>query len=151
MGSNSGAVTGTRSTFLTGGANAGKMHIGRIVKVVEHAWASNTTFPVMALDEFGQVFVTGEWAAWNPAGYYNNDNSIDFHGTNDFTTRFVKCYTQPEPFIDITFYNKAAESEVAYMGVGESGQVYVGGYGGYSNLGNKTSYSMDGWTKLLSV
>ena len=37
------------------------------------------------------------------------------------------------------------------MGVGESGQVYVGGYGGYSNLGNKTSYSMDGWTKLLSV
>ena len=151
MGSNSGAVTGTRSTFLTGGANANKMHIGRIVKVICHAWASNTTFPVMALDEFGQVFVTGEWAAWNPAGYYNNDNSIDFHGTNDFTTRFVKCYTQPEPFIDITFYNKAAESEVAYMGVGESGTVYVGGYGGYSNLGNKTSYSMDGWTKLLSV
>ena len=124
------------------------MHIGIIVKVVEHAWASNTTFPVMALDEFGQVFVTGEWAAWNPAGYYNNDNSIDFHGTNDFTTRFVKCYIQPEPFIDISFYNKEAEAQTAYMGVGESGQLYVGGYGGWSTLGTKNNYSMDGWLKL---
>ena len=148
MGSNTGAVTGTRSTFLTGGANAGKMHIGRIVKVVEHAWASNTTYPVMALDEFGQVFVTGEWATYNPAGYYNNDNSIDFQSANDYTTRFVKCYIQPEPFIDITFYNKAAESETAYMGVGESGQVYVGGYGGWSTLGTKNNYAMDGWLKL---
>ena len=148
MGSNTGAVTGTRSTFLTGGANAGKMHIGRIVKVVEHAWASNTSFPVMALDEFGQVFVTGEWASWNPAGYYNNDNSIDFQGSNDHSTRFVKCYIQPEPFIDISFYNKTAESETAYMGVGESGQVYVGGYGGWSTLGTKNNYAMDGWLKL---
>ena len=148
MGSNTGAVTGTRSTFLTGGANAGKMHIGRIVKVVEHAWASNTTYPVMALDEFGQVFVTGEWATYNPAGYYNNDNSIDFQSANDYTTRFVKCYIQPEPFIDITFYNRAAESETAYMGVGESGQVYVGGYGGWSTLGTKNNYAMDGWLKL---
>ena len=148
MGSNTGAVTGTRSTFLTGGANAGKMHIGRIVKVVEHAWASNTTYPVMALDEFGQVFVTGEWATYNPAGYYNNDNSIDFQSANDYTTRFVKCYIQPEPFIDISFYNKTSESEVAYMGVGESGQLYVGGYGGWSTLGTKNNYAMDGWLKL---
>ena len=148
FGSNTGQVVGTRSTFLPGGSNEGKMHIGRIVKVVCHGWASNTTFPVMALDEFGQVFVTGEWVSWNPAGYYNNDNSIDFHGTNDFTTRFVKCYIQPEPFIDISFYNKTAESETAYMGVGESGQLYVGGYGGWSTLGTKNNYSHDGWLKL---
>ena len=148
FGSNTGQVVGTRSTFLPGGANEGKMHIGRIVKVIEHAWASNTTFPVMALDEFGQVFVCGEWAAWNPAAFYNNDNSIDFHSTNDFTTRFVKCYTQPEPFIDLSFYNKAGEAEVSYMGVGESGTVYVGGYGGWSNLGNKTNYSIDAFLKL---
>ena len=77
-----------------------------------------------------------------------NDNSIDFHGTNDFTTRFVKCYIQPEPFIDISFYNKAAESETNYMGVGKSGQLYVGGYGGWSSLGTKNNYSMDGWLKL---
>ena len=148
FGSNTGQVVGTRSTFLSGGANEGKMHIGRIVKVVEHAWASNTTYPVMALDEFGQVFVTGEWISWNPAGFYNNDNSIDFHSANDFTTRFVKCYIQPEPFIDISFYNKEAEAQTAYMGVGESGQLYVGGYGGWSTLGTKNNYSMDGWLKL---
>ena len=95
--------------------------------------------------------VTGTKSTFDSAGFYNNDNSIDFHSTNDYTTRFVKCYTQPEPFIDLSFYNKAGEAEVSYMGVGESGQVYVGGYGGWSNLGNKTTYSMDGWTKLLSV
>ena len=102
----------------------------------------------MALDEFGQVFVTGEWTTQNPAGYYNNDNQIDFQGSNDYTTRFVKCYIQPEPFIDITFYNKAAESEQCYMGVGESGQVYVGGNGSWGALGNHQVYAMDGWLKL---
>ena len=102
----------------------------------------------MALDGFGQVFVTGELVSWNPAGFYNNDNSIDFHSANDFTTRFVKCYIQPEPFIDISFYNKEAEAQTAYMGGGESGQLYVGGYGGWSTLGTKNNYSMDGWLKL---
>ncbi len=150
-GSNSGAVTGTRSTFLAGGANEYKMNIGRIVKVIMHQWASNTTNPVMALDEFGQVFVTGEWINWNPAGYYNNDNSIDFQSANDYTTRFVKCYIQPEPFIDITFYNKAGETETAYMGLGVSGDFYVGGYGSWSTLGTKNNFSHDGWTKLLNT
>ena len=47
-------------------------------------------------------------------------------------------YEQPEPFIDFSFYNRAGETEVSVMGIGESGQLYVLGYGGWSNLGNKT-------------
>ena len=140
------SVTGTRSTFLSGGSNENRMTIGRFVKVQSHAWASNRGFPVVALDEFGQCWCTGEWNTYSPALYYNRDNSIDFQGGNDYTTRFVKMYNQIEPFIDFCFYNRTSEGENAIMAIGESGQIYVMGYGGWSNLGNKTSYAMDGWT-----
>ena len=41
--------TGTRSTFLTGGSNQNRMHIGRIVKVMQHGNDCNSwIFPVMA-------------------------------------------------------------------------------------------------------
>ena len=140
------SVTGTRSTFLSGGSNENRMTIGRFVKVQSHAWASNRGFPVVALDEFGQCWCTGEWNTYSPALYYNRDNSIDFQGSNDYTTRFVKMYNQIEPFIDFCFYNRTSEGENAIMAIGESGQIYVMGYGGWSNLGNKTSYAMDGWT-----
>lgn len=139
-------VTGTRSTFLSGGSNQNRMTVGRIVKVQEHGWASNTTFPVIALDEFGQCWCTGEWVFVNPASYYNRDDHLDFQAANDHITRFVKMYEQPEPFIDFSFYNRAGETEVSVMGIGESGQLYVLGYGGWSNLGNKTAYTMDGWS-----
>ena len=79
--------------------------------------------------------------------YYNRDDDEDFHGTNDYTTRFIKMYAQPEPFIDFCFYNRNAETEVAMMGIGESGQLYTTGYGGWSNLGNIKDYTMDTWTK----
>ncbi len=141
------SVTGTRSTFLSGGSNENRMTIGRIVKVQCHGWGSNTTFPVMALDEFGQCWCTGEWATYSPANYYNRDDRIDFQGANDYTTRFVKMYNQIEPFIDICCYNRTAESENAIMAIGESGQIYVMGYGSWNNLGNEASgYHFDGWT-----
>ena len=145
------SVTGTRSTFLSGGANENRMTVGRIVKVQEHGWGSNTTFPVMALDEFGQCWITGEWTSFVYAHYYNRDDDNDFQSANDYTTRFVKMYSQPEPFIDFCFYNRNSESEVAIMAIGESGQLYTTGYGGWSNLGNKTSYAMDGWTKPTNL
>ena len=127
------------------------MTVGRIVKVQEHGWASNTSFPVMALDEFGQCWITGEWTSQVYAHYYNRDDDNDFQSANDYTTRFVKMYSQPEPFIDFCFYNRNAESEVAIMAIGESGQLYTTGYGGWSNLGNKTAYNMDGWTKPTNL
>ena len=67
-------VTGTRSTFLSGGSNENRMTIGRIVKVQCHGWGSNTTFPVMALDEFGQCWCTGEWNSYSPVNsvYYTH-------------------------------------------------------------------------------
>ena len=145
------SVTGTRSTFLSGGANENRMTVGRIVKVQEHGWGSNTSFPVMALDEFGQCWITGEWTSQVYAHYYNRDDDNDFQSANDYTTRFVKMYSQPEPFIDFCFYNRNAESEVAIMAIGESGQLYTTGYGGWSNLGNKTAYNMDGWTKPTNL
>ena len=122
------------------------MTIGRFVKVQSHGWASNRGLPVVALDEFGQCWCTGEWAAYSPALYYNRDNSIDFQGGNDYTTRFVKMYNQIEPFIDFCFYNRNSEGENAIMAIGESGQIYVMGYGGWNNLGNLGGNSaMDGW------
>ena len=140
-------VTGTRSTFLSGGSNQNRMKIGRIIKVNAHGWGSNTGIPVAALDEFGQLFITGEWSSMIFSMYYNRDDDEDFHGTNDYTTRFIKMYAQPEPFIDFCFYNRNAETEVAMMGIGESGQLYTTGYGGWSNLGNIKDYTMDTWTK----
>ena len=32
------------------------------------------------------------------------------------------------------------------MAIGESGQLYVTGYGGWNNLGNEVDYTMDNWT-----
>ena len=122
------------------------MTIGRIVKVQCHVCASNRGFPVIALDEFGQCWCTGEWNVYSPANYYNRDDRIDFQGSNDYTTRFVKMYQQIEPFIDICCYNRNAESENAIMAIGESGQVYVVGYGGGNTLGNEVDYAFDGWT-----
>ena len=121
------------------------MKIGRIIKVNAHGWGSNTGTPVAALDEFGQLFITGEWQLIF-SGYYNRDDDEDFHGTNDYTTRFVKMSTQPEPFIDFCFYNRNTEGEGAMMAIGESGQLYVTGYGGWNNLGNEVDYTMDNWT-----
>ena len=139
------SVTGIRSTFLSGGANQNRMKIGRIVKVQGHGWGSNTGIPVSALDEFGQMWITGEWNMIY-SKYYNRDDDEDFQGSNDYTTRFIKMYSQPEPFIDFCFYNRNTESEVAMMAIGESGQLYVTGYGGWNNLGNEVDYTMDNWT-----
>ena len=139
------SVTGTRSTFLSGGSNQNRMKIGRIVKVQGHGWGSNTGIPVSALDEFGQMWIAGEWNMIY-SKYYNRDDDEDFQGSNDYTTRFIKMYSQPEPFIDFCFYNRNTESEVAMMAIGESGQLYVTGYGGWNNLGNEVDYTMDNWT-----
>ena len=140
------SVTGTRSTFLSGGSNQNRMKIGRIVKVQGHGWGSNTGIPVSALDEFGQMWITGEWSSMIYSKYYNRDDDEDFQGSNDYTTRFIKMYSQPEPFIDFCFYNRNSEGEVAIMAIGESGQLYVTGYGGWNNLGNEVDYTMDNWT-----
>ena len=148
---NSTQVTGTRSTFLSGGSNQNRMKIGRIVKVMQHGASSNTTFPVMALDEFGQAYGCGEWASYSPIAYYNNDNNIDFQGSNDYTTRFVKMYQQPEPFIDLTFVNRTTEGEVAYAGISRSGKIYIGGYAGWRLLGNTSTYSMDGFVTPVGL
>ena len=148
---NSTQVTGTRSTFLSGGSNQNRMKIGRIVKVMQHGASSNTTFPVMALDEFGQAYGCGEWASYSPIAYYNNDNQIDFQGSNDYTTRFVKMYQQPEPFIDLTFVNRTTEGEVAYAGISRSGKLYIGGYSGWRLLGNASTYSMDSFVTPVGL
>jgi alpha-tubulin suppressor-like RCC1 family protein len=140
------SVTGTRSTFLSGGSNQNRMKIGRIVKVQGHGWGSNTGIPVSALDEFGQMWITGEWNSMIYSKYYNRDDDEDFQGSNDYTTRFIKMYSQPEPFIDFCFYNRNTEGEVAMMAIGESGQLYLTGYGGWNNLGNEVDYTMDNWT-----
>ena len=138
---NSTQVTGTKSTFDSGGSNQNRMKIGRIVKVIQHGHGSNTTFPTMALDEFGQVYGCGSWANYSPIAYYNNDDHIDFQGSNNYTTRFVKMYQQPEPFIDITFVNRTTEDETAYAGITRSGKIYMGGYAGWSLLGSRSTYS----------
>ena len=138
---NSTQVTGTKSTFDSGGSNQNRMKIGRIVKVMQHGHGSNTTFPVMALDEFGQAYGCGQWANYSPIAYYNNDDHIDFNGSNNYSSRFVKMYQQPEPFIDITFVNRTTEDEVAYAGITRSGKIYMGGYAGWSLLGNRSTYS----------
>ena len=94
------------------------------VKVQCHGWGS-TTFPVMALDELPGVGVLVSKAIYSPANYYNRDDRIDFQGSNDYITRFVKMYNQIEPFIDICCYNRTAESENAIMAIGESGQIML--------------------------
>tara|TARA_B100000963_G_scaffold361429_1_gene396701 strand:- start:425 stop:3175 length:2751 start_codon:yes stop_codon:yes gene_type:complete len=142
---NSTQVTGTRSTFLTGGANAGRMKIGRIVKVISHSWQNNTTFPVVALDEFGTAWCTGEWAVYSPVRYYNRDNPIDFIGTADHTTRFVRMYQQPESFMDITVMSMSGEDQNTLMAVGVSGRCYTVGYGGWNTLGTGRAYTLDDW------
>ena len=143
---NSTQVTGTRSTFLAGGSNEGRMQIGRIVKVTGHGWGSNTSYPVMALDEFGTVWCTGEWAYYSPVRYYNRDNTIDFQGSNDYTTRFVRMYQQPESFMDISVLNMTTEEQQAIIAVGKSGRCYTVGYGGWNTLGNGRAYTMEDWT-----
>ena len=75
------------------------------------------------------------------SGVNNNDDHIDFQGTSNSTTRFVKMYQQPEPFIDITFVNRTTEDETAYAGITRSGKIYMGGYAGWSLLGNRSTYS----------
>ena len=140
---NSTQVTGTKSTFASGGSNQNRMKIGRIVKVMQHGHGSNTTFPVMALDEFGQVYACGEWSTKSPISYYNNDDPIDFQSSNAYSTRFVKMTGQPEPFIDLIFMNRTAESEVGYAGISASGKIYQGGYAGWGLLGNRSTYSTD--------
>ena len=140
---NSTQVTGTKSTFDSGGSNQNRMKIGRIVKVMVHAYGSNTTFPVMALDEFGQAYACGEWSAKSPISYYNNDDPVDFQSSNAYSTRFVKMYGQPEPFIDLIFMNRTGEGETGYAGISASGKIYQGGYAGWCLLGNRSTYSTD--------
>ena len=140
---NSTQVTGTKSTFASGGSNQNRMKIGRIVKVMQHGHGTNTTFPVMALDEFGQVYACGEWSTKSPISYYNNDDPIDFQSNNAYSTRFVKMTGQPEPFIDLIFMNRTTEGEVGYAGISASGKIYQGGYAGWGLLGNRSTYSTD--------
>ena len=140
---NSTQVTGTKSTFASGGSNQNRMKIGRIVKVMQHGHGSNTTFPVMALDEFGQAYACGEWSTKSPISYYNNDDPIDFQSSNAYSTRFVKMTGQPEPFIDLIFMNRTTEGEVGYAGISASGKIYQGGYAGWGLLGNRSTYSTD--------
>lgn len=119
-----------------------RLRVGRIVQIVGHGYASGTDQFTLALDEHGRVYFCGEGGTVNPMGYHNAITLSQ--NTND---RWVPCYTQPEPFVDICLTGLGAAAEKGWMAIGESGNVYVGG----SNMGTYLTQSESnvfGWKKI---
>lgn len=124
---------------------AGDLKIGRIVKITSRNQDARTDGPVMALDEYGQMFMTGEWNTYNPAQYTEKDNHIDFNATQDWTNYFMPCWNQPEKFLDIQFNNCSAVGENSYTAIGQSGRFWIGGYGGWGTMGTHANNASDSY------
>lgn len=137
-------VTGTYGTFLDGGDNENTLKIGRPVKIIGNGIASLGDYSVAMLDENGQMWICGRYITYNPNSYTELDsNTLTFAG-DDFYTRWVPVWTQPEEFVDIALPSMTANSTSVY-GVGKSGTLYLNGYGIYNSLGGGTS-CLSGWS-----
>jgi len=78
------------------------------------------------LDSNGQLWQSGNFKAYNPSLFIENDNNVDFEGnaTNSIGWRAVN--TQPEPFVSVMMGDGAQNFE-NWVCIGASGNVYHGG------------------------
>ena len=108
---------------------------------------TNTDGWAAMLDSFGQMWICGEWATFNPAVYFDNDSVNDFSGSSGNSPAWVQVMNQPEPFVSIGF-GSLTIGEEQWTCVGASGVVYRGGDNSYSmNLG-LTNSAFSGFTLL---
>ena len=116
------------------------MKIGRILKVCAHQITTNTSCPVVALDEYGQLWIGGHWPSYTISPYYEEDDILDFEAAEAYTQTFTPCWSQPEPMEDFGLGNNSDEDN--WIAIGKSGRVYYGGYSASNatGLGDNTTW-----------
>ena len=137
-------VSGTRSTFEDSThANYQQLKIGKIVKVATSNYHQNSATKAMALDENGQVYITGYWG-YMPDYHFERDDGAQFESTNNYINRWVPCFSQPEPVVDVAFVGNNSTSEEGWLFIGKSGTCYTGGYSGWYQNGatDQGTYSL---------
>lgn len=117
---------GVRSTFIAGAANEKHLKIGNPMKVISSQPTTDVTNGCMMLDDNGQVWITGEWASFNPNAWTENDTELATQGALDYYDVWVPCWSQPEKFVDIAMPDLSTYQ--SWWGLGESGVLYCGGY-----------------------
>ena len=136
-----GEVIGKQYSFSDSShANYQEMKIGRIVKVAAHQITTNTSCPVVALDEYGQLWIGGHWPSYVINTYNEEDDIFDFEAAEAYTRTFTPCWNQPEPMEDFGLENNSDED--SWIAIGKSGRVYFGGYSSSnaSGLGDNTTW-----------
>ena len=137
-------VSGVRSTFEDSThANYQQLKIGKIVKVATSNYHQNSATKAMALDENGQVYITGYWG-YMPDYHFERDDGAQFESTNNYINRWVPCFSQPEPVVDVAFVGNNSTSEEGWLFIGKSGTCYTGGYSGWYQNGasDQSTYSL---------
>ena len=132
---------GNWDSFQTGGSNAGKMVIGKIVKIMPKGYSGENANRVVLIDEYGQLFAAGYWNyQMFPNTELDNesnmrsgpaDNSTDqvysdsFYPINQFPGKVVDyCHVGP------------TNSENAWHVLTDAGVLYVGGDSSWSQNGH---------------
>ena len=147
-------VYGNWESFQTGGTNAGKMKIGKIVKIFPAAHSGENYNRCVLLDEFGKLYWTGQWD-YDMEPNLERNNSRDFtyglitaakgyssggtSGANpeNDTNRnafFMQVNNLPGKCIDFS-HTGGTYSENGWNVLTDSGTIYVGGYDGWNQGG----------------
>ena len=124
--------------FRTGDDDAScvtRENVGTLVKVGDPCivyagkgvYNTGATAYHFMLDDNGQLWQSGNFGAYNPSIYTENDNPVDFEGTAQHTRGWRAVNTQPEPFVSVMTGRGATNAE-DWVCIGASGNVYYGGH-----------------------
>lgn len=136
---------GIRSTFDASAANEKHLKIGNPMKVISSQPANDLTNGCMMLDDNGQVWISGEWASFNPNAWTEMDTELTTEAATDFYDVWVPCWSQPEKFVDIAMPD--LNTYQSWWGLGESGVLYCGGYLVDGSAGSQYS-NQTGWSAV---
>ena len=137
--------TGVAGDFKDGNSKEHKLKIGRPMKVISSQITTDVTNGCMMLDDNGQVWITGEWASFNPNAWTEMDTELATEGTSDFYQVWVPAWSQPEKFVDIAMPDLNVYQ--SWWGLGESGVLYCGGYLVDGAAGSQYSNNV-GWSAV---
>ena len=147
-------VYGNWQSFQTGGTNAGKLKIGKIVKIFPSSHSGENYNRCVLLDEFGKLYWTGHWD-YDMEPNLERNNSRDFNyglitaakgyssgGTSGANPEndtgrnayFMQVNSLPGKCIDFS-HTGGTYSENGWDIITDSGTLYVGGYDGWSQAG----------------